>query len=104
MPYQPKHCPVNTYVNPLHSQWGMPLLAELSTGNKRFLELKTALAPITNKTLSNVLTLAQERQCVTKNEDKYELTTEGKQLFKTLKSLTNNTCETCTGKTTCLKH
>lgn len=98
--YMVKQCPVLHYVSPLNSQWGMPLLAEL-TSARTFHELKQALAPITNRMLSHILRSAQKASCVTKTSNRYLLTERGMHLFATLRTFTTPTCKTCSGFFAC---
>ena len=56
-----KGCPIERTVNILEGKWTLLILRELFTGTKRFGELRSALAGVSPKTLSERLRILEKQ-------------------------------------------
>ena len=101
--YLVEQCPVGKTAQLLRSQWTYPLMVELKKNPARFLQLKQALSPITNKTLAACLQKTASAGITAKVDEMYKLSQKGGALLAILKRLIDNptTCNTCSGHKIC---
>jgi len=103
MRYLTAQCPLASHVTLFNTQWAFPLLIELTQSPATFSQLKQALCPITNKTLSHSIHKAIHASCVHKQEKTYTISPEGIKTITTLKQLIvpSPTCVQCLGRNFC---